>query len=46
MGSSIYWPDTLDSQAGGILTDEELYPNWTKVLVGYCDGALHQGYTK
>lgn len=33
----------------GILTTDSAksrFANWTKVVVGYCDGSLHQGHRK
>jgi len=46
-GSSIYWAQTL--KAEGILStdpNKNIFANWTKVIMIYCDGAFHQGYTK
>ena len=47
LGSSSLWEDEIE--AGGIMsTDTSIsqFANWTKVLFIYCDGALHQGYSK
>lgn len=46
-GSSIYWPDTRVGQ-GIQSTDpaKNIFANWTKVVMLYCDGAFHQGNTK
>jgi hypothetical protein len=46
-GSSIYWSDTKVGE--GILSTDptkNLFANWTKVIILYCDGAFHQGMTK
>jgi len=46
-GSSTYWAQTL--KAEGILSTDlskNIFANWTKVIMIYCDGAFHQGYTK
>lgn len=41
--SAIDWPDTLDVK-GFLSTDSSnKFANWTKIIVGYCDGSLHQG---
>jgi hypothetical protein len=47
LGSSTLWPDTLQGQ-GYLSTDpnKNKFANWTKIIFGYCDGSLHQGYTK
>lgn len=44
LGSSKYSPSTLIFSAG-ILSDSQpnYFSNWTKVFLGYCDGAGHQG---
>lgn len=46
-GSSIYWPETKVGE--GILSTDptkNIFANWTKVIILYCDGAFHQGNTK
>lgn len=46
LGGSGYWPDFINDQLGteGLISlNETLYKNWTKVLFGYCDGAMMQG---
>lgn len=46
-GSSIYWPKTVYGE--GLLStepDKNIFANWTKVFMPYCDGAFHQGATK
>ena len=45
--SSIDWPDTLDVK--GFLSANDptnKFANWTKIIIGYCDGSLHQGNRK
>jgi hypothetical protein len=40
------WPDYLNDAAGtqGLISlNDSLYKNWTKILFGYCDGAMFQG---
>lgn len=47
MGSSLEWPETQNG--GGYLSPNPLknkFAEWTKIMVPYCDGALHQGYAK
>ena len=50
MGSSKYWPDELpdDTVQGYLSTNSSVssFANWTKFVLGYCDGALHQGVNK
>lgn len=46
-GSSIYWPEIKEGE--GILSTDStknIFANWTKVIMLYCDGAFHQGNTK
>lgn len=46
-GSSLYWNETLGF--GGYMSTNILknkFAEWTKIVVPYCDGALHQGFTK
>jgi O-palmitoleoyl-L-serine hydrolase len=46
-GSSLYWPETKVGE--GILStnpSKNIFANWTKVILLYCDGAFHQGMTK
>lgn len=45
--SSIGWPDTISP--GGILStdpNKSKFAGWTKIVFGYCDGSMHQGYRK
>lgn len=44
MGSSTLWPESFEGQ-GYLSTDSSVssFANWTKIVLGYCDGALHQG---
>ena len=49
LGSSSdkFWPKTLDPTDKGLLEtnpEKSKFAEWTKVVVGYCDGSLHQGY--
>lgn len=47
MGSSLQWPETHNGD--GYLSPNPLknkFAEWTKIIVPYCDGALHQGYAK
>ena len=50
LGSSKPWPAILPSDLaqGYLSTDPKVSPfaNWTKIFLPYCDGSLHQGYTK
>jgi len=50
LGSSKYWPDEFPAEAiQGYLSPNPAvssFANWTKFIFGYCDGSLHQGYTK
>ena len=50
LGSSYPWPQELPEQyaEGYLSTDPKIssFANWTKFFIPYCDGALHQGYTK
>lgn len=43
-GSSKLWNDTMFFPLGYLSSDRETnkFANWTQVLFGYCDGALHQ----
>lgn len=45
LGSSKYWPDQFAGE-GYLSSDPSIskFANWTKFILGYCDGALHQGY--
>lgn len=46
-GSSIFWANTKTGE--GILSTDaskNIFANWTKVIMLYCDGAFHQGYVK
>jgi hypothetical protein len=46
-GSSTYWAGTKVGE--GILSTDptkNVFANWTKVMILYCDGAFHQGMTK
>lgn len=45
LGSSRIWPDTLNP-GGYLSTDPKVsqFAEWTKIVVGYCDGALFQGH--
>jgi hypothetical protein len=45
LGSSKFWPETVEGE-GYLSTDPAAndMANWTKILIGYCDGSLHQGY--
>ena len=46
-GSSTFWPETKVGE--GILSTDptkNIFANWTKVIILYCDGAFHQGNTK
>lgn len=45
MGSSINLKDEVTIEGGYLSTDPALskFASWTKVLVMYCDGSLHQG---
>jgi hypothetical protein len=47
LGSSNYWPNTL-SMDGYLSTNSTVndFAGWTKIIFGYCDGSLHQGYRK
>jgi hypothetical protein len=47
LGSSLEWPETQNG--GGYLSPNPLtnkFADWTKIMVPYCDGSLHQGYAK
>jgi hypothetical protein len=45
MGSSKLWPDELEGEAYlSVLSLENQFANWTKLILAYCDGALYQGY--
>ena len=47
LGSSLNWPDTMIGE--GILSRDptkSFLADWTKIMMIYCDGAYHQGYTK
>jgi hypothetical protein len=47
-GSSLYWPETKEIGEGILSTDptKNIFANWTKVIILYCDGVFHQGNTK
>lgn len=47
MGSSKFWPEQLQGE-GYLSTNpaESDFANWTKIVLGYCDGSFHQGYRK
>lgn len=44
LGSSTPWPENFEGQ--GYLSDSpsNMFANWTKIILFYCDGSLHQGY--
>ena len=45
LGSSIYWPDEFEGQ--GYLSSnpsKSKFAEWTKIILAYCDGSLHQGH--
>ena len=49
LGSSKYYPDEIDGEDLGFLSlnaTKNKFATWTKVMVGYCDGSLHQGFRK
>ncbi len=45
LGSSNPLPETFPGAEGILALDssDNLYQNWTKVFLNYCDGSLHQG---
>ena len=47
MGSSKYLENSYEGE-GYLSTHPEVnvYGNWTKILIPYCDGAFHQGYKR
>lgn len=47
LGSSKDLSDTIDAE-GYLSTDPSVskFASWTKVLIAYCDGSLHQGSTE
>jgi hypothetical protein len=47
LGSSKGWPETVTGD-GYLSTNPATsdFANWTKIIIGYCDGSLHQGYRK
>jgi hypothetical protein len=46
-GSSNGWPDTMEGE-GYLSTNSSIsnFSSWNKIIIGYCDGSLHQGYRK
>jgi hypothetical protein len=47
-GSSTFWPENK-TLAEGILSNDptkNIFADWTKIIILYCDGSFHQGMTK
>ena len=49
LGTSTKWPAKYNADKNGIVSTDPTknkFANWTKIIFGYCDGSLHQGYNK